>query len=287
MNQFLLRIPDHLGDGVMAIPAVRAFCDLGPVQLVGPSWTERLYAGLVRDHAIEPKTAVLFKPSFSAAWKHRHYARRIGHRGEWRRWLLTDPIDPRSGHRTEEYAALARHVDATVAGPPAFETTEEERKDAASVSRDSVLLLPLSKSQATVGWRRFRLLAEHLGDRALFAAGPGECAELAEIAGPHPCLPPLDIGRFAAIAQRVDRVVGNDSGLAHLASAARHAVGLPEESVHVVFGSTTPEKTGPIGCTPHLRAPLPCHPCYRKTCAVADEAPCLEVDLKSVAAAIG
>ena len=286
MDQFLVRTPEHLGDGVMAIPAITALRELGPVRIIGPRWSARLYAHITTENDIKPNVAVLFKPSFSAAWQVRHLPRRIGHRGDWRSWLLTDPVHRTQGHRVEDYAALAHILNGNVSGPPTFETTEAERREVHDIPRDSVLLLPLSKSQATVGWKGFRELADRLGSRALFAAGPGECAALREIAGPHTCLPPLAIGTFGAAAQRVSAVVGNDSGLAHLASAARRSAGLPAENVHVFFGSTNPAYTGPIGCTAHQNEPLPCQPCYRKQCRLLGEAPCLEIAMSNVLRAI-
>jgi ADP-heptose:LPS heptosyltransferase len=153
------------------------------------------------------------------------------------------------------------------------------------VSADSILLLPLSKSQATVGWPHFRALADALDGRAVFAAGPGECATLAAIAGPHRCLPPLPVGQFAAVSTGVAAVVGNDSGLAHLAQAARRGAGRPPASVHVIFGSTSPAQTGPSGCTAHQRTAhqreaLPCQPCYKKYCTHdAALPPCLDVSV--------
>ena len=286
MDQFLVRVPDHLGDGVMAIPAVRAISEVGPVQIVGPKWSNRLYANIATDVPFEANVAVLFKPSFSAAWKTRHLPRRIGHRGDWRSWLLTDPVRRRNGHRTEDYAALAQMVNATVLGPPTFETTIEEKQITKNIPAHSVLLLPLSNSQATVGWKSFRHLADHLGGRAIFAAGPGECEALQNIAGIHPCLPPLPVGQFGAVAQHVSAVVGNDSGLSHLASAARRAVGLRADSIHVFFGSTTPHHTGPIGCTVHQNEPLSCQPCYRKQCRTTGDAPCLDIGMTNILQAI-
>lgn len=285
MPAFLLRVPDHLGDGVMAIPAVRAISALGTVQFVGPHWASRLYGTPSADHT-HPKTAVLFKPSFSAAWSHRHAARRVGTAGDWRRWLLTDVVPSPGGHRSKTYAALAAHVGASsdlATETPTLIPTKAESKAAPKVSADSILLLPLSKSQATVGWPHFRALADALNGRAVFAAGPGECAALAAIAGPHRCLPPLPVGQFAAVSTQVTAVVGNDSGLAHLAQAARHGAGRPPASVHVIFGSTSPEQTGPSGCTAHQRTALPCQPCYKKFCA-RDEAhsPCLDVSVSVV-----
>jgi ADP-heptose:LPS heptosyltransferase len=287
MDHFLVRTPDHLGDGVMALPAIHAIARVGTVHLVGPPWAERLYASIDCTPSASPDAAVLFKPSFSAAWNVRHVSRRIGHNGHWRKWLLTEPLPPSDGHRTEGYAAIARAVNANVQGPPSFTTTPEEQREALRlVSDQSVLLLPLSKSQRTVGWPGFRALADAIGPRAVFAAGPGECEQLRLIAGPHQMLPPLDIGVFGAAAQRVAHVVGNDSGLTQLAAAARHSIECDPTTVHVVFGSTSPDGTGPIGCTPHQTAPLPCQPCYKKHCTIAAQPPCLNVGIESIQEAI-
>jgi len=126
-----------------------------------------------------------------------------------------------------------------------------------------------------------------LGDRAVFAAGPGECEALAAIAGPHHRLPPLSIGEFAAVAQQAKCVVSNDSGLSHLASAARKAANRAPKTVHVIFGSTAPQHTGAWGCTPHHLAALDCQPCYKKTCRLESERPpCLQVSVDQVAEAI-
>ena len=287
MDHFLVRTPDHLGDGVMALPAILAIARVGAIHLVGPQWVRRLYAGTRINSTTAPDTAILFKPSFSAAWKVRHMSRRVGHSGQWRTWLLSDALPQREGHRAEQYAALAAAVNATVTGLPSFTTTPDEQREAKRlVSDQHVLLLPLSNSQHTVGWKGFRALADAIGPRAVFAAGPGECEQLRSIAGPHKTLPALDIGVFGAVAQRATHVVGNDSGLAHLSAAARHAIGCNPATVHVIFGSTSPDRTGPIGCTAHQTAPLPCQPCYKKHCAIAADPPCLNVEMASLQEAI-
>lgn len=280
MSEFLLRVPDHLGDGVMAIPAVNAISKLGVTHVVGPPWASRLY-NLDTDPS-EAKVAVLFKPSFSAAWAHRHIPRRIGTPTDWRRWLLTDAIQPTHRHRVDNYSAIAKSLGGHPASAPSFRPTAKESNRAPRIKNGDVLLLPLSKSQDTVGWPYFRQLADQLNERAVFAAGPGECSALRSIAGPHRCLPPLPIGEFAAVARQAAFVVGNDSGLSHLASASRRSAAIDPASTHVVFGSTDPEKTGPIGCTPHRLNEFFCPPCYRKKCRInSDHSPCL--DLSSTA----
>jgi len=286
MASYLIRVPDHLGDGVMAIPAVAAIAQLGPTVVSGPAWASRLY-GLKNDPDHPADIGVLMKPSFSAAWSHRHIPKRIGHPGDWRRWLLTDSVEQVDGHRIRTYRDLAEAVGATITRGPLFKATPQEEDSAPRLPDDSVLLLPLSRSQATVGWPHYRELADRLQGRAVFAAGPGECASLADIAGPHPCLPPLPVGEFAAVATQAAAVVGNDSGLAHLAQAARVAAGLEASTLNVIFGSTSPEKTGPLGCTVHTTVGHPCAPCYKKRCLLGHNAPpCLNVSVDDVLAVL-
>jgi lipopolysaccharide heptosyltransferase II len=71
------------------------------------------------------------------------------------------------------------------------------------------------------------------------------------------------LGELAALFTRCRVVLTNDTGPMHLAAA----VGAP---VVVLFGSTSPELTGPIfsGNAKILRAPPPCAPCFRRDCPI-------------------
>ena len=259
----------------MALPAITALASLGPTRVVGPAWTAELYrdCGLDPEAADPPEIAVLFKPAFRAAWEVRGVPRRIGLRGDLRDWLLTDPVDPVSGHRWEEYGSIAGVLGLDGLGWPEFAWRPGEETE---VPEGAVLFLPGTRSGETVRWPHHRALADLLGGRAIFGGGPDEEALVAEIAGPHPRLGALSLGAFAALCCRVQAIVGNDSGLAHLACAARRAAGLDPAAVHVIFGSTVPERTGPQGATAWLGPRLPCAPCYAKRCEIGG-APCLEL----------
>jgi ADP-heptose:LPS heptosyltransferase len=270
MATFYIRAPDHLGDGVMALPAIQAILALGPAQIDGPRWAEALYGS--RDTSRpSAQTAVLFKPSFSAVWRARSCARRIGVDWDLRGLLLTDRVQQPPGHRIAEYAKIAAVIGARALGLPTYESTAA----APALPEQAVLLLPLSKSPQTVGWAGFRALADALDGRAVFAAGPGEETALAQIAGPHRVLPDLSLPALAEVARQAAAVVGNDSGLTHLAAAGIRGAGQDPNKVHVVYGSTDPEHTGPPGTTPHRLSPLPCWPCYQKSCRIGQPAPCL------------
>ena len=98
MPSYLIRVPDHLGDGVMAI-AVRAI-PAWARRWCGPAWASRMY-GLQNEPHHVADVGVLLKPSFSAAWSHRPAKRGAS----WRlaAVALTDPVDAVDGHRGRTY----------------------------------------------------------------------------------------------------------------------------------------------------------------------------------------
>lgn len=283
MTRIMARAPDHLGDGVLALAALTA---LQPTAIVAPRWGRELYGHITQTilHPSDPlppaDVAVLFKPSLRAAWTVRRIPRRIGLSWDARWPLLTDALPAGNRHRVHNYAALASLAGVSVDGLPAYPTTQP----APDLPADTVLLLPTTASTQTVQWRGFRELADKLGHRAVFAGGPGEDAILADIAGPHRCLPADSLPRFAALANHVQAVVGNDSGLTHLAAAARRAAGVSVTDVHVVCASTDAQRTAAPGASTHHGPRPPCWPCYRKRCAW--QAPCRNAPIDDVLEAV-
>ena len=80
----MLRAPNHLGDGVMALPLVEALRDVAGDRLTvhAPHWGEALYGPLgvaVRParQSMTGDVALLCPPSQRAVWE----ARRVGRRG--------------------------------------------------------------------------------------------------------------------------------------------------------------------------------------------------------------
>lgn len=148
-GNLLVRLPNWVGDILMARPAVEAlrarWSDARLVGMARPghvALAERLGvfdlivvspggAGLARVAAVRAAarelrslpvdTAVVLAPSFEAAlsaWL-AGAGRRIGHDTDHRGLLLTDPVAPRPGaHRADEYLDLARVLDAGVPPPP-------------------------------------------------------------------------------------------------------------------------------------------------------------------------
>ncbi len=262
----------------MALPALHALSAVAAhLVIAAPPWGADLYRE-VRGNVVPlgafPRgdVAVLFPPSFRAAWEARHSPRRIGIASDFRQWLLTDVVKEHE-HRGETYAALAAAVGAVAEGPPRWRTD--------SVPSDApeghIGLNPISRSGGVVDWQGYAVLAERIGRPVVFYGGPGEEARVARVAGRHLQKVGLSLPEFARSLARCALFVSNDSGAAHFSRAC----GVP---TLVIYGSTAPERTGPAGAA-SVQGKSPCRPCYRKSCRFDFE--CLHIPVDAVARAIG
>jgi ADP-heptose:LPS heptosyltransferase len=229
---------------------------------------EALYGhlGVSTGRVEEADLAVLFKPSFRAAWQARGARRRVGLATDGRWWLLTDALVPAGPHRLDDYAALAAAAGHPTVALPALPATQPSPVDPPP---GAVLLLPGGRSTATTGWPHHRALADALaaaGRPPFFAGGPDERAAIAAIAGPHPVLDLDAIPAFVAAIPRFSVILGHDAGLSHLAAAALRGAGQDVGRLQVIFASTDPARTGPPGATAIVGPRLVCTPCYRKAC---------------------
>ncbi len=269
------RAPNHLGDGVMALPAITALARLGRLEVRGPRWIGDLYGHLGvalappgrLDRRIDAE--VLFPPSLRAALEARRARRRVGTPTDFRRWLLTDVVEERE-HRAETYAALARAVGASPAGAPRLGVP---KGPIPPVPPGHVGLNPCAGAGRVREWPGFGALADRLDAPLVFYGGPGEQARIAVVAGRHPIRVGLSLPDFARALSRCAVFVSNDSGAAHFA----RALGVPTV---VVYGSSAPERTGPAGAA-SVRGPAPpCSPCYRARCRFDHE--CFDIDAERV-----
>ncbi|MGD8388861.1 MAG: lipopolysaccharide heptosyltransferase II [Desulfobacteraceae bacterium] len=109
------------------------------------------------------------------------------------------------------------------------------------------------------------MLVEERRARILLVGAPGEKEAVGRVAGlmQRPCLDlsgKLSLMEVAALLERSDLFVGNDSGLMHMASATR-------TPCVAVFGPTDPGRTGPYNpLSQTIQADLECVPCFRKHC---------------------
>ena len=306
----IVRLPNWLGDTVMAVPALRSLRARDPevrVVLVGPwatllvgqgladvlvpyarSWAARL-ATWDEVRALGPTTAVLLPNSFEsalAAWYWRA-PRRIGFDAGGRRALLTDPIPlpaPR-GHQVDEYARVVAHLDLEVRDRvPRLTPPPDDSPERQTVRR-------LLGEAGAVGPH---VVGIHLGA----AYGPSKLwpaeriVELCRMLADRGAIPLLvgardDLDAAEAIKRQtpVPSLVGRDGPELLLALLAElgalvcgdtgvghlaAAIGTP---VVTLFGPTDPRLTAPRGPVRVLTHDVACAPCFYRACPI--EHPCL------------
>ena len=132
---------------------------------------------------------------------------------------------------------------------------------------------------ATKTWSatNFARVCEHLAARGLpsvAVVAPGEAGVVEELKresrAPVTAFQDLSLPEVTALAARASLFVGNDSGIAHIASAVR----LPSV---VVFGSSNVAHWRPWSEAPSevVREEMPCAPCPGYTCSEFEQPECI------------
>jgi lipopolysaccharide heptosyltransferase II len=303
----LVRLPNWLGDLVLALPVLEAVANdplaqpalfvapaafrplLGPrfpgVTLFGWSRSAR-YALVGAIRRVRPGRALLLTDSFSSAllafWA--GIPQRIGHSCDGRGPLLTRRVPrsgaPRSAPRSVEYAALAEAAGIRVADPtPRLRALEPER-EAARALRDRsgaagayAVLAPGASFGPAKRWApvRFAAVARHLYDRhglrAILVGGSEDFPAAHAVLEAAGACVADLVGR-TDLPTLVGLLEGADAVLSNDSGVMHLASALGRPTVGV-FGSTSPVWTSVSA--PHVRnlyASYPCSPCFRRTCPI-------------------
>jgi lipopolysaccharide heptosyltransferase II len=311
-DTLIVRLPNWLGDTVMAVPALRALRAAradARVALVGPwatvlagqgladvlvpyarSWPARL-ARWDEVRALGAATAVLLPNSFESAlaawyWRAR---RRVGFDAGGRRALLTDaiPMPAPRAHQVDEYALVIERLDVEVSDrAPRLAPPAEDSSERATVRR----LL----EEAGAARNGHAVIGIHLGA----AYGPSKLWPQERVAELCRTLSargetPLLLGAHDALeaAERITRettaksLVGRDGPelLPALVSeldalvcgdtGVGHLAAALGTRVVTLFGPTDPRLSAPRGPARVLTHPVPCAPCFYRACPI--EHPCL------------
>ena len=304
----LLRLPNWLGDVVMALPAARAvrrhFAG-ARVTVAGPAPVMPIVAegtgldgvevlALPDGRAAQASAlragghdvAVLFTNSFGSAWVARSagIAERWGYGTDWRRMLLARTVPAPRGcvHQADYYRELAVRLGMPRDdGPPAIVVREATRARARrrlldagwDPARPLVGFAPGAAYGHAKRWPPARV-AEVV---ARLAAERGAAAVLVGAAGDRDAARAIESS--LAGARVIDLVGHTDLGeavgvVAHCRafvtndSGAMHLAAAIGVPVTAVFGSTDERVTAPIGAHEVLTARVFCRPCMLRECPI-------------------
>ena len=224
---------------------------------------------------------------------------RIGYNRDGRRLLLTRavPFDSHAKdlHHIEYYLDLVRKLgfSAKTERPWIYLSLEERlgaRDKVKSLRRPVVGINPGATFGSSKRWRpaRFaevacRVITEMQGSAVIFG-GPSETdiAEEIEREFSKRCGKPelsdqflmmagkTDVRELMSLISECDLLVTNDSGPMHIGYAVR-------TPVVAIFGSTSPEHTGPVGVKDiAIKKTLACSPCFEREC-VKHDLRCMEM----------
>ena len=298
----LVRLPNWLGDLVLAWPVVDAAARQGAVfagpepfrALVQPRCPNSSYVGISRARRfaavspirrLRPRAALLLTESLSSAilaWL-AGVPERIGYDAEGRSLLLTRTVrrtgTARSMPRTREYGVLAEAAGLDVgSGVPRLKPLEQElAAGKASLERAAsryAVVAPGASYGPAKQWgpERFANAAQEIAIRGLtivFVGArddtPAAHATIQALGGRAPTLDltgATDLPALVGVLAGAEVVLSNDSGVMHLAAA----LGRPTVGI---FGSTSPVWTSADApWVRNLYAAYPCSPCFRRTCPI-------------------
>jgi len=311
MTALAIRLPNWLGDTVMAEPAVRALRRAHPqarVLLAGPwatllggqgladtlvtyprAWLGRLAAAdVVRRFA--PDTAVLLPNSVESALAAWYWGarRRIGFDAGGRGLALTDALalpEPRP-HQIDEYLMLAERCEAraddtepALAPPPpeAAERVEARALLAGVGARDGRRTVGVHLGAAYGPAKTWP--AERVAELCRLLDTVGARAVLLGTAGEAAAAAAIAAEAPAATLAGRDRPALLPSLLTELDvlvsgdTGVAHLATALGTPVVTLFGPTDPARSAPRGRAVALTHPVPCAPCFYRVCPI--EHPCL------------
>ena len=230
---------------------------------------------------------VLFPNSFeSALWiAMAGIRRRAGFIADARGAMLTmkasPPPEALTGHQVNYWLAMVRATGVAdgraddfaidVHGPSRERMREWLAANRKRPSRPVFAIAPAAAYGPAKEWPAdsygalIDLLTRRDDSEVVLVGAPSERAKCEEVAAASKAAAMIaaghtNIGELIALLSLCDGFIGNDSGCMHLAGA----LGIPTVAI---FGSTNPNRTGPLGPkTRVIYRKLDCSPCHARTC---------------------
>lgn len=307
MNRIVVRLPNWLGDALLARPLLHALAHASPpsevlavgspgvVELLGeargamrfeawPAGAAGRAQTLAAVRAWRPDAALVLPPSFSAAWFawRTGAARRVGYAHDGRSPLLSRALrrPPRGDlHLSEEYLALGAAIGVGGASAPlpvlpvsaAGRLAAEALLARRGVAPDApfAVLGPGAIYGPAKRWpaERFAALGARFEERGMRVLVCGTASERATCET-------AGAGRFIVVAGETD--LAAQAGLCARArivvcndSGLAHLAAAVGAPTVAVFGSTSSAWTAPLGARVRVvQRPPVCSPCFQRSCRI-------------------
>lgn len=254
-----IRLPNWVGDTVMALPAIQALNQLGlRLALIGKPWGQALLEGLAIDYFCYPKgfkarvefwkafdtKAVLLLPSSfsSAAEPFLAGKKNIGFNINGRQLLrIFGQAKPQALHEVEYYYLLSKlactYLERKLSLPltghlslpiPSSNSLKAEHLIEKNKLQHFFILCPLAfgkfKGKSKV-WPHWQALIAYLTQQQIqvvICPGPEEELFCRNNYSSAIILEKVDLGLYAALCAKAKMIIANDSGPMHIATATNH-----------------------------------------------------------------
>jgi heptosyltransferase-2 len=308
----IVRLPNWLGDTVMAVPTLHALRAARPearIAVAGP-WAPllagqgladvlvtypRSWSGRLRTAddvgALRPDLALLLPNSLEVALAALYWRapRRVGFAAGGRSWLLTDrvPLPTPRRHQVDEYLSLLEPLAVAPLTREPRLTAPPEGSEMRGRARALLREAAAGEAGARVGvhigaaygpaklWPRERVVefCRHLRASGMVAVLLGAAPDGAVAAAIRDAVPVASlVGRDSPAL--LPAIIAELAGLVCGDTGVAHLAAALGTPVVALFGPTDPALTAPRGPVDVVSRPTPCAPCFYRVCPI--DHPCLK-----------
>jgi heptosyltransferase-2 len=276
----IVRLPNWVGDVIMALPALEAMKQLGvKLQLFGKPWAKPLLAGTGLDvfpitdsfwrntfamHQLRTyqKTLLLTNSISSAVMSYLAGKKTIGYKNDFRELLLKRSLaKPSHHHEVQHFWNMAQFAcqywfpniewpktipsQLTLPIRPQSSAKAHQILQQADIKGTFWVLCPFAQGKGAHGqskiWPHWQALSTRLNEHPLVVCpGKNEEIQCASLMPKATILSGLNLEEYAAVLAKAEQVIANDSGPMHLSAAVN-------KKTLGIFGVTDPKRTHPWG----------------------------------------
>lgn len=298
MDNILIRGVNWLGDAIMSLPAVRAIRKLHSESKISILIKEKIADLFKWENSIDE--VIIYRQGFTGKiktikeLKNKKFKRayllqnaldaalittfagipeRVGWNRDCRRIFLTHPVpyhgEDKKIHHIEYFFEIPKRFNPSLSPDypwinPPLEERLSARRELKDIKRPILALSPGAKYGDTKKWEAEKFIEvskkfiEEYGSVVLFGS-PGEDLKIKN-SSIYNFIGKTSLRELICLLSECDILLCNDSGVMHVG----YALGVP---LVAIFGSTSPELTGPPKFAGKvIKAQVECSPCFKNRC---------------------